>query len=195
MAPQAQAAPSPAEDLQREGARLQRKDTATPDRGFFPGAARGLRWELTTASRRLPAGPSPPSAAGSRGPAVAGLPGAAAPLRVRLPTGPAAGRPHKGGKASDTRRRGGAGLAAGLGLGRLTPLPKSRKWFFGSGRGRFCLPPPPLLRPIGGRSYQGGCGRFSWDQKKGVRAPSPGLRMGVEVIWEPPGLSCQSNVN
>ncbi|DAA32776.1 TPA: hypothetical protein BOS_1673 [Bos taurus] len=32
MAPQAQAAPSPAEDLQREEARLQRKDTATPDR-------------------------------------------------------------------------------------------------------------------------------------------------------------------
>lgn len=57
MAPQAQAAPSPAEDLQREEARLQRKDTATPDRGFFPGAARGLRGELTTVSRRLLAGP------------------------------------------------------------------------------------------------------------------------------------------
>ncbi|OWJ99909.1 SSFA2 [Cervus elaphus hippelaphus] len=67
MAPQAQAAPSPAEDLQR-------KDTATPDRGFFPGAASGLRGELTTASRRLLAGPSLPGAAGSR------APGAAAPF-------------------------------------------------------------------------------------------------------------------
>lgn len=73
--------------------------------------------------------------------------------------------------------------------------PKGRKWLFGSGRGRLCLFFAPLLRPIGGRSYQGGCGRFSWDLKKGVRAPSLGLWMGVEVIWEPPSLSCQSNLN
>lgn len=191
MAPQAQAALSPAEDLQREGARLQRKDTATPDRGFFPGAARGLRWELTTASRRLPAGPSPPSPAGSRGPAAAGLPGAAAPLRVRLPTGPAAGRPHKGGKASDTRRRGGAGLAAGLGLGRLTPLPKSRKCFFGSGRGRFCLPPTPYLDPLEGGLIREVVGDSPGTRRKGSGLQAQAYGWGWKSFGSP--LVCFAN--
>ena len=110
--------------------------------------------------------------------------------------------PRRGGCTKAARRptpAGGEGPASlrALGSGRLAPFAQGEEmalwlwpWpalplFFFS----------PLLRPIGGRFYQGGCARFSGDLKKGVRASSPGLWMGVEVIWEPPGPSCQSNVN
>ena len=61
---------------------------------------------------------------------------------------------------------------------------------------RLCfLEPTSNAQVCAGQRERGSDEQRGWDLKKGVRAPSPGLWMGVEVIWEPPSPSCQSNVN